>query len=178
MKILILLFSLTLLSCKGAGTTATLSDQTNSNPTSYWTQNRVDNNVQRIVFDVVNGGMSYYSSTTTFNDTDLFTIPEYIDIDNDSLGTIHSDDYIELQIANRTFCHYYKMTNYFQFQGCQTTDNSITWTIQANDTYRMNDLNSNAVLTDKNKVIMVLKRHSSCTGNCLFNGHIGFSYDL
>lgn len=178
MKTLLLLTALVLVGCKGAGTTATQNDTSSSNPTSSWTQNRVDTNVQRIVFDVVNGGMSYYSSTTSFNDSDTFTIPEYIDIDNDSLGTIHSDDYIELQIANRTVCKYYKMTNYFQFQSCQTAASSITWTIEANDTYRMSDLNQNSLLADKDKVIAVLKRHSSCTGNCLFNGHIGFSYDL
>lgn len=178
MKILILLSLVLFVSCKGgAGNPVSPSSASPTNGV-YW-NSRIDTNAQNVVYNVVNGNSTYYSSTSLYNDGDVWTIPEYININSDTLGTIHSDDYIELQIANRTTCHYYKMTNYFQFQGCSTVDTAnITWTIQAGDSYYQSDLNKAAIVSDKNKVIFVLKRHSSCTGTCTMNGTINFSYDL
>lgn len=172
MKSITSLLLLLLVSCNDS------SSVTPSTQTSTKWNSRSDTNVQHITFDVTNGGMTYYSSTNSFSDNDVWTLPEFINIDNDSLGTIHSEDYIELQIASRTTCHYYKMTNYFQFQSCSTLNPAITWTMDAGDSYYQSDLNSNSPTLDKDKVIFVLKRHSSCTGTCVLNGHIGFSYDL
>jgi|WetSurMetagenome_2_1015567.scaffolds.fasta_scaffold232822_2 hypothetical protein len=177
MKTLTLLSLLLLVSCNGgAGSSATTSasSPTNSNVAPSGWVSRTDSNVQHITYDVTAGGMSYYSSTNHFADGDVWTIPEYINIDNDSLNEIQSDDYIELQIANRTTCRYNKVTNYFQFSSCSTVDSLINWTINANDSYYQSDLNSIAQLAAKDNVIMVLQSNT----NTIMNGHITFSYDL
>lgn len=175
-NVILILMTIAFVSCKGsAGNPVSTQPETIANK---W-NSRIDTVALNKVYDVTNGNSTYYSSNNSFLDTDVWTIPEFINIDNDSLGTIHSEDYIELQIANRVFCHYYKMTNYFQFQGCQTVDTqNITWTIEAGDSYYQGDLNKVALNVDKDKVIFVLKRHSSCTGSCFMNGHITFSYEL
>lgn len=176
MKVLILMSLVLFVSCKGgAGNPVSNAPETLG---TNW-NSRIDTIALTKTYSVNNGNSTYYSSTNLLLDSDVWTIPEFINIDNDSLGTIHSDDYIELQIANRTFCKYYKMTNYFQFQGCQTADTqNITWTIQANDSYYQSDLNKAALVQDKDKVIFVLKRAANCVGACNMNGLIEFSYDL
>ena len=177
MKALILLLSVALVGCKGAAgptTTADLTATNSSSPTTNFTQNRVDNNAQSIQYSVTNGGMRYYSSVNNVADSTIFTIPEYVNLDTDTLNAVASNDYIELQIANRTFCRYNKVTNYFQFQSCVTGLTSITWTIQANDVYMMSDLNNGAPLAYKDNVIFVLKS----ANNLDLNGTIEFSYDL
>ena len=178
MKNLLLILSLAIfVSCKASSGGNGLASPTGASNGAYW-NNRVDTNTQPISFSVTNGGQTYYSSTTTLADAAAFTIPEYVDLDSDTLSTVHGEDYIELQIANKIFCKYNKVTNYFQFYGCVSSNTSVTWTIRANDSYYMSDLNSQTVGGDKNKVIMVLKRDASCVGACNMNGTIAFSYDL
>ena len=175
MKTLILLLSLVLVSCKGGtGASSSSTAATANSPTSYFTQNRVDNNVQAITYTNLGSSSSYFTSANHLADSDIFTIPEYINIDLDSNNQIQSADYIELQIANRTRCRYNKVTNYFQFVSCSTVLSTITWTIQANDAYQMSDLNNGAPLAFKDSVLFVLKSNTNTT----MNGTIEFSYDL
>lgn len=180
MKSLLILVSLILVGCNGATGTGSLASADNGNSTSspptsnLWNGNRVDNTVQSISYDNLGGSGTYFTSSNYLNDSDVFTIPEYINIDADSNNTIQSDDYVELQIANRTTCRYNKVTNYFQFQSCQTVLSSITWTIQANDIYRMSDLNNGAPVAYKTHLLFVLKSNTNST----MNGTIQFSYDL
>jgi hypothetical protein len=181
MKALLILSLVLLVSCNGGpgvgpAASPTTAQPTASNPTNGINWNsRLDNNAQAISYDIAIGFMSYYSSTSHFADSDVWTIPEFINIDNDSLNAIQSDDYVELQIAGRTHCRYNKVTNYFQFQSCQTVNPAITWTMAAGDSYYQSDLNGNSIAMDKDKVIFVLK---SGVMNRVMNGHITFSYDL
>lgn len=177
MKILILMSLVIFVSCKGGEAGNPVSTQSTTIG-QYW-NSRIDTVTLAKSYDVTNGNSTYYSSNNSFLDSDVWTIPEYIDINSDTLGTIHGDDFVEMQIANRTICKYTKVTNYFQFQGCVTADiANITWTIQAGDSYYQSDMNKTSLVSDKDKVIFVLKRNTSCTGTCTMNGHINFSYDL
>ncbi len=175
MKNVIILLSLVLLaSCKGSGGSTAASSIASNTPNNFTTISRTDNVVQNVVYDITNGGSSYYSSTNNLADNDVFTIPSVVTLTSDSIGAIQSDDYVELQIVNRIRCNYAKSGNQFNFVSCTSFASSVYWTIQSGDVYTVTDLNADSPTLDKNKVIMVLKSNTST----VMNGHITFNYDL
>lgn len=181
MKILILLSLVLFASCKGGAgsgeaTTAASSSPTASNnnvANNNW-NSRTDSTVQNIVYDITNGGSSYYSSTNVLADSDVFTIPSTVTLTNNTINSVLAADYIELQMVNRIICTYARSGNVFNFSSCTSYASSVYWNIQAGDSYQVTDLNADSPVLDKNKIIFVLQSNT----NAVMNGHITFTYDL
>lgn len=182
MKILILLSLVFFASCKGGAGSGETTTAANSSPTASnnnvatnnnWTS-RTDSSVQTITYDITNGGSSYYSSTNTLADSDVFTIPSTVTLTNDSTNSVQAADYIELQMVNRILCTYNRSGNTFTFSSCTSYSSSVYWNIQAGDSYQVTDLNADSPAMDKNKIIFVLQSNT----NAVMNGHITFTYDL
>lgn len=180
MKILILLSLVIFASCKGgagSGDTTAASvaaSPTNSNVANNNWSSRTDSTVQNIVYDVVNGGSSYYSSTNILADSTVFTIPSTVTLTNNTTNSVLAADYIELQMVNRILCTYNRSGNVFNFSSCTSYASSVYWNIQAGDSYQVTDLNADSPALDKNKIIFVLQSNT----NAVMNGHITFTYDL
>jgi hypothetical protein len=182
MKALLILSLAVLVSCNaqtGGSTDASVASNSPSasTPTVSTTNtiSHVDNTVQHIVYDVTNGGSSYYTSTTIFANSDTFTIPHTITLNANSTGSIiDNDNYIDIELVGRIACTYKKLSNIFTFDHCTSYNPDVYWTIQAGDIYSVTDLNSNSPAGMSNKVNVVLYSYI----NTPRNGHINFSYDL
>jgi hypothetical protein len=189
MKSLLILSLILLVGCnaQSGGTPATTvasPNNTSTVPASTTNPNvHSDNNVQHIVFDVTNGNQSFYVSSNTFTDTQTFTIPSTISLDNNSTNSIvtfnpssgiNNDNYIDIELVGKISCTYLKTGNTFNFDHCTSFASSVYWTIQPGDVYTVADLNADSSVALAHKINVALY---SLT-NTPRNGHITFSYDL
>lgn len=189
MKLLILLSLITLVSCGGGagGSAANPGTTTTSNGNGGNQSGQVvhggysDNNVQHFTFDVTNPGTTTLLSTVNMPTGTVFTIPNEVVINTDTNnclsylnGGVNQSNFVAIEIAGKISCNYIKNGNKFDFDQCTSYAQSVNWTMQAGDTYVIEELNQDSLIQNKNKIEV----HVYSLYNNLLTGHINFSYDL
>ena len=190
MKTLLLLSLFVLVSCGGGsgsssnspiGTTTTTGNNGGTQNGTVVHGGYADSNVQHFSYDVVNPNQTTLTSTVNIPNGVVFTIPHEVVINSDTSNSlsylyngVSQSNFVAIEFANKITCQYNKNGNKFDFHHCESYAASVDWTIQAGDTYIMEDLNQDSQAQDKNKITVNIY---SIYNNVL-TGHINFSYDL